>query len=82
MHSRFVISVNHKALKWALTSSNALKRLVRWRIRLLKLNFEVVHAVCIKNGAPDTLLKLMTDETVKTELHEEKIILMIDDIKK
>lgn len=75
--SCFIIRTNHEALKDFLITALASDTLTRCWLRLLKFGFEIDHRVGIKHEAPDTLLRLKTEGTDKTNLDKELMVLII-----
>ena len=49
------LHTDHQALRWLLTGSDHSRRLVRWRIRLLKFDFTVTYKKRAKNTISDAI---------------------------
>lgn len=59
-HIVFKVRTNHDSLKRILNLTNIAGRLARWRIRLSKSHFDVIHLVRTENQAADALYRLRT----------------------
>lgn len=76
----FIIRSDHEGLICLLTAADASDKPARWRLHLLKFNFEVVYQDSIKQKAPDALSRLRTEETDTIDLDGELQMFMIDEI--
>lgn len=74
-------STDQDALKWVLTSADALQKLARWRIRLLELDFEIVHRAGIKHQVSVKLWRLTNEGFDKINVGEEVPVLIVDESK-
>lgn len=74
-------TTGHEALKWLLTTADDTGRLARWRLRILKFHFEVVHRAGITYQASDKLSGLRTECSDKTSNDDRLPLLMIKETK-
>lgn len=63
----------HQTLKWILDLKETIGILARWRLRLMKFDFEVIHRPKEFAEEPDTLPRLLT-----TNVYDAKIDAKID----
>lgn len=68
---RFTISTDHDAHKWVLNVPDWTGRLVRWRLRLSKFDFEVVYRAGVKNQDVEASQRLETDGTDERLLEDD-----------
>lgn len=69
--SRFIVRIDHQALKWILELKQCSDRLARWRLRLVKFDFKIQHRRERKHTAVDALSRLPTDQPDKSEFDDE-----------
>lgn len=50
--SKFVVNTDHLALQWLMSIVRSSGRLMRWRLRLLKLDFDIAYIKGIGNCRP------------------------------
>lgn len=67
----FTLRTDHNALKWIMDMTAATGMLDRWRLRLLELEFDMVHRLVRNQQAPGALSRLLTAGADTTDLHEE-----------
>ena len=53
--TRFVVRTDHNALRWILTTNDPQRRLMRWRLRLVEFDFEIVYRPGRVHQVPDAL---------------------------
>lgn len=67
----------HNALKWIVNLTDSTEKLVRWRLRLLELELDIVHYTGIKHQTADVLLPLRNTRTDQTPIGDEIQVLCI-----
>lgn len=77
--SPFIIHTDGEASKWFLTSPNVSGKLLRWRLRVPELDFEVVHRDGIRHQALDALSSLKTEGSDKTNRYEQLLVFIVDE---
>lgn len=60
--------------------SDATGKLVRWRLRLSELEFDVLHRARIKHHAADALFRLSTTGTDETKLDDELLVRLFETV--
>lgn len=73
MFEKFVVHSDHAALHWLLTVSDPSGRLMRWRLRLAKYDFEVKYKPDKANTQADALSPLRTDASTVSDHDMEDI---------
>lgn len=76
--SCFIILTTHEALKWLLTSADALGKLAKRLLRLLKFDIKAAHRACIKHLVPAALSRLKAGGIGKNRLEKEVPVLKIN----
>lgn len=69
--SRFTLRTDENALKWIMDMTTATGMLARWRLRLLELEFHVVHRPGRQHQAPYALSRLPTTGADTVTLSDE-----------
>ena len=59
----FIVRTDHQALRWMMTVSDAAARLMRWRLRLMEFDYEVIYRPGRVHQVPDALSRLEQPET-------------------
>lgn len=80
--SRLILSTDHEASKWVVTSIHTLSKLERLQLRLIELDFEVLYRAENKHKAASTLSVSKTERTDRRNLYGELTIVIIDETEK
>ena len=56
--AHFLVRTDHNALKWLLTLEDPTGRLMRWRLRLMEFDYEIIYRPGLKHQVPDALSRL------------------------
>ena len=65
--SHFIVRTDHNALRWMMTLNDPTGRLMRWRLRLLEFDYEVMYRPGRVHQVPDALSRLIRDEKDDSE---------------
>lgn len=76
--ARFTIRTDHDALRWILNMADATGKLARWRLRLSKYEFDVVHRAGIKHQSADALSRLTTSGNDDTTLDDGIPVMILE----
>lgn len=78
--NRFTICTDHDSIKWilSLSYSSSSGRIARWRLRLSKCDFDVVHHAGIKHQPADALSRLPISGADTTTLEDDLLLLEIE----
>jgi len=68
--SRFTVRTDHECLSWIYRLSTATGRLLRWRLRLAKFDFEVKYKKGANHDLPDALSRIPTTGLDQEELDD------------
>ena len=60
--SHFVVRTDHNALRWMMTLNDPIGRLMRWRLRFIDFDYEVVYGPGRVHQVPDSLSRLERGE--------------------
>lgn len=79
---KFLILSDHKPLKWLMNVKDPKSRLIRWKLRLSKYDFEIQHikgksnhvADCLSRNVGTIKIKVITRSAVKRDKNIEKNI--------
>jgi len=74
---RFTIRTNHELLSWIYRLTTDTGRLIRWRLRLAELDFEVKYKKGANHHLPDALSRIPTTGLDQKELDDETPCLML-----
>ena len=69
----FLVRTDHQALKWMMTVSDASARLMRWRLRLMECDYEVIYRPGRVHQVPDALSRLEQPETDENQEVDDDI---------
>jgi RNase H-like domain found in reverse transcriptase/Reverse transcriptase (RNA-dependent DNA polymerase) len=64
---RFIIRTDHHSLRWVLNLADAQGRLARWRLRLLKFDYEVKYSPSRSHHGADTMSRLKPADATPSE---------------
>ena len=71
--SHFQIRTDHNALRWMMTLNDPQGRLMRWRLRLMEFDYEVVYRPGRVHQVPDALSRLPSDPQQEPEPIDDDI---------
>ena len=60
--SHFIVRTDHNALRWMMTLNDPTGRLMRWRLRLLEFDYEILYRPGRVHQVPDALSRLRRNE--------------------
>ena len=70
--SHFIVRTDHNALRWMMTLNDPTGRLMRWRLRLLEFDYEIVYRPGRVHQVPDALSRLIrAGEDEEEDIDEE-----------
>ena len=59
--TRFVVRTDHNALRWMMTTNDPQGRLMRWRLRLMEFDYEIVYGPGRVHQVQDALSRLLRE---------------------
>lgn len=74
----FIIRADHDSFQWILNLAYASRRLFKWRLRLLEIEFDDVHRASVIHQVADVLSRLLTDGTDTTPLKHDLPVTVIN----
>ena len=69
--SHFIVRTDHSALRWMMTLNDPTGRLMRWRLRLLEFDYEVVYRPGRVHQVPDYLSRLERNDEYESDVDDE-----------
>ena len=72
--THFMVRTDHNALKWMLTQNDPTGRLIRWRLRLMEFEYDIIYRPGRVHQVPDALSRLQhedEDTFVDQEVNED-----------
>ena len=60
--SHFIVRTDHNSLRWMMTLNDPTGRLMRWRLRLLDFDYEVLYRSGRVHQVPDALSRLLHED--------------------
>ena len=64
--TKFVVRTDHNALRWMMTTNDPRGRLMRWRLRLMEFDYEIVYRPGRVHQVPEALSRLLRKVVPKT----------------
>lgn len=77
----FTFRTDHYELQWIPNMTKEKEKLAMVRLKLLKLDFEAVHPIAVKNQAADAFSRLATTGMDESQLEDDVRVLMIAEAK-
>ena len=72
--TKFVVHTAHNALRWMMTTNDPQGRLMRWRLRLMEFDYEIVYHPGRVHTVPDALSRLIREDGAEeSETIDEEI---------
>ena len=59
--TKFVVRTEHNALRWMMTANDPQEHLMRWRLRLMEFDYEIVYRPGRVHQVPDGLSRLLRE---------------------
>ena len=59
--TRFVVRTDHNALRWMMTTNDPQGRLMRWRLRLMEFDYEILYRPGRVRQVPDAMSRLLRE---------------------
>ena len=59
--TKFVVRTDHNALRWMMTTNDPQGRLMRWRLRLMEFDYEILYRPGRLHQVPDAMSRLLRE---------------------